>query len=211
MTAELLSVNSGQARPIQLGRETVSTGIFKLPITGRVRIGKLGVSGDEQLDRRYHGGPDKAVNLYPSEHYAYWAKLLKTELGPGAFGENLTTVGLTEESIAIGDVLRIGEALLQITQPRQPCGKLAARHEEPKLVKMVYETGKTGFYLRCLEAGSVAANDTIEIEDRDPVGISVLEALRIMDDRTNRAGAERLMQVAALSEAWREELSQRPV
>ncbi|MCA9245863.1 MAG: MOSC domain-containing protein [Planctomycetales bacterium] len=209
MAAMLKSVNVGITQTIELGRQTVPTGIFKRPAPEAIHAGRLGLTGDVQLDRRHHGGPDKAVNVYPSEHYSYWSERLAGDLGPGSFGENFTTTGLFEEEVAIGDILKIGAALFQVTQPRQPCGKLAARHREPNLVRMVYESGRTGFYLRCLQPGKVQQGDAISTTERPADCITVLEALRIMERRDDAAAIERLLAIEALSEAWREEISQR--
>lgn len=208
MSAELVSLNLGTAQPLELGGRTVLSGIFKAPVGGPRWLGTEGLAGDEQADRRYHGGPDKAVNIYPGEHYAHWSSVLGGPLTPGAFGENFTTRGLVESEVAIGDVLRVGRSVLvQITQPRQPCGKLAARHGMTILPKLVEETGRTGFYVRCLEPGDVESGDKIMFEERPSVRVTVREANDIMRCRkVDREGVERLLAVEALSAAWRETL-----
>lgn len=209
MDARVLSVNVGAARLLELGGKRVPSGIFKTPVVCRLRVTEHGFLGDEQADRRNHGGPDKAVNVYPSEHLPYWSERLDVVLGPGAFGENLTTAGLSETGVSIGDVFRIGSARLQVSQPRQPCAKLSAKHGEPQVHHWVEETGRTGFYLRVLEPGEIGAGDAIQLESRDPAVISVLAAYRTMQTFDDPAAIERLLAVPALSTAWRERLQRR--
>jgi len=205
----VLSVNVSLARPLDLGKRTVPSGIFKQPVAERVRLTEHGFEGDVQADRAAHGGPDKAVNVYPSEHYPYWSEQLAHEMQAGAFGENLTIGRLLEADAAIGDVLGIGSAVTQITQPRQPCVKLAAKHREPRLVRWVAQSGRTGFYLRVIEPGEVEAGDEIRLLERPQPAITVAEANQILLAKDDRAGAERLLTVPALSAAWREDMLQR--
>ncbi len=204
---QVISVNIGSPQPIVLPWETVLSGIFKQPVDRPVRFGRTGLTGDATVDLRNHGGRDKAVNVYPSEHFAYWHETTGLQMSAGAFGENLTTVGLDETTIWIGDRWRIGAVLAQVTQPRQPCQKLSARHRRPELVKEVYQSGKTGFYLRCLEPGPVCVGDTWHLEDRVESSVTVLEALRIRDGERDQAAVERLLTVEGLSEAWQAELT----
>jgi MOSC domain-containing protein YiiM len=147
--------------------EPWESGIFKAPVTGPVRLGRLGLDGDGQADRVNHGGPDKAVNVYSADHHAAWrAELGRSEIGPGAFGENFTIRGATEAEVCLGDVFRVGEALVQITQPRQPCWKLARRWRLPDFAARVEASGRTGWYLRVLAEGVVSAGDRLLLEDR---------------------------------------------
>jgi MOSC domain-containing protein YiiM len=207
MSAQLVSVNVATAQPLDYGSRTVFSGIFKAAVAGPVKLARLGLAGDEQADHRYHGGPDKAVNVYPSEHYAHWTGILGKPCLPGAFGENFTTTGLLEDEVAIGDVFRVGSALVQVTQPRQPCRKLAAKHRQPQLVLWVEESGRTGFYLRSIEAGEVQAGDRFERVERPAELVTISEANRILrHHKHDRKMLKRLHKVEALSKAWRDDL-----
>jgi len=205
----LESLNIGQLASLTMRGKPVPSGIFKLPISGSVEVTELGLVGDVQADRRYHGGIDKAINVYPVEHYAYWQETLGRNWTAGAFGENFTTRGLLETEVAIGDRFQLGEVVVEVTQARQPCVKLAARHELPRLVKLVEESGRTGFYLRCLQLGKLSAGLEIIRLSRPTPLIPVATAYEILRDRDDLAGAEELLSVPALSAAWREELSER--
>ena len=150
------------------GRE-FPTGIFKEPVSGRVRVGRLSVKGDVQADLTVHGGRDKAVYLYPAEHYDYWRTALGGGgLSPGFFGENFTAEGLVEDRVRIGDVLRAGNAVLQITKPRSPCFKLGSKAGSTHFVRTFLESGRLGYYLRVLEEGETGAGDAIERLASDP-------------------------------------------
>jgi MOSC domain-containing protein YiiM len=159
----LLAVNVSKPRPITYRGKSVLTGIFKTPVAGRVMVRRLNVDGDQQADLRIHGGPDQAVYAYAFEHYAYWATVLgRDDFTFGQFGENFTTQGLLEEQTRTGDVLRVGQALLQVTTPRVPCVKLMAKMDDFRFAKPFLASGRTGFYLRVLEEGEVGAGDFIE-------------------------------------------------
>lgn len=160
---KVLSVQVGRPREVEWRGEAVNTGIFKLPVHGPVIVRYLDLDGDEQADLTVHGGRDKAVYVYPSEHYPLWRKELpELEFPYGAFGENLTVDGLLEEDVRIGDVLRIGSAEFVVTQPRQPCYKLAVRFDRADMLRRLVRTGRSGFYLRVLKEGVLAAGDAIE-------------------------------------------------
>ncbi|MCE9533674.1 MAG: MOSC domain-containing protein [Planctomycetes bacterium] len=159
---KLLSVNISAPKPAEWDARTVITGIFKEPVNGRVRVTPLTLEGDAQVDRRYHGGPNKAVYAYPFEHYAKWQEFLNTELSPGQFGENLTVTGMLEENVCLGDVYQVGSAVLEVTQPRVPCFKLAMKMRMPSFPKWFLKSGRLGFYLRVLQEGEIGADDTIE-------------------------------------------------
>ncbi len=206
--AVVRSVNVGSVGSLTAGRRTVPTAIFKRPVTGPLRLGTRGLLGDEQADLRHHGGPDKAVNVYPLAHLAYWSERLDLPLSPGAFGENLTVAGLDEQSVQIGDVYRIGSARVQVTQARQPCFKLSAKLGQPQLVRWVEESGKTGFYLRCLEEGDLAAGDAITLEQRPADSLSVADAYAALRDGQDQQLLKRLLAIAALSDAWRSAVQQ---
>ena len=176
---KVLSVNISGPKPLTYRGQTVMTGIFKTPVAGRVRIRKLGLEDDVQVDRRVHGGPDKAVYMYPHEHYAHWEKLLsRKDFAFGQFGENLTTSGLLEDDVRVGDTLRVGSTLLQVTQPRQPCSKLMTKMNNFHFAEPFLESGRTGFYLRVLEEGEVGAGDVIERVATDPATPTIREVVQ---------------------------------
>lgn len=171
---KLISVNVGLPRELEWRGRHVRTSIWKSPREGRVRVGKLNVDGDGQSDLSVHGGPQKAVYAYPSEHYEFWrAELPDAELEWGAFGENLTTEGLLEPEVMMGDWIRIGSAEFEVTQPRMPCFKLGIRFGRDDMVKRFLHSGRSGFYLAVVREGDVAAGDGIEFTARDPRGLSV--------------------------------------
>jgi len=186
------------------------TAFYKQPVEGKVFLGETNLDGDQQADLRHHGGPEKAVCVYPIEHYPYWDEELGLTLGPAAFGENFTIEGLTEQEAHIGDVFEVGDATVQITQPRSPCWKLARRWRIKELATLFEETGYTGWYLRVLETGHVAPGQVIELVDRPNPDWSVSRATevryRMPDDRTLAA---ELAAVDELGTSWTETLRQR--
>lgn len=180
MPASIVSVNVGLPREVEWQGERVLTGIWKEPVVGPVRVGRLNLEGDGQGDLAVHGGAGKAVYAYPSEHYELWrAELDMPDLGWGSFGENLTTVGLTEATVRIGDRLRIGTAELQVTRPRLPCFKLHIRFGRSDVVRRFLTTGRTGFYLSVLLEGHVAAGDAIEFVASSERGPTVAEVVAL--------------------------------
>ena len=186
------------------GRELI-TGICKRPVDGPLALTREGFAGDGVADRKNHGGSDKAVCLYSLDHYPHWAAALGTTLPDAAFGENLSVTGMLEDDVCIGDRFKIGTAELEVSQPRQPCGTLAARYGRPDLVKLVVDSGRTGFYCRVITEGIVKAGDAITLALRDPGGVSVAFANRILHhDRQNAAGIERVLSVPALSVSWQQ-------
>jgi MOSC domain-containing protein YiiM len=171
-----VSVNVGLPREVEWRGRRVRTGIWKEPVAGPVRVGRLNLEGDGQADSLVHGGAAKAVYVYPAEHYELWrAELDMPDLGWGGFGENLTTIGLSEEIMRIGDRLRIGTAAFQVTRPRLPCYKLAIRIDRPGIERRFLQTGRTGFYLSVVLEGHVAAGDAIEFEASSEKGPTVAE------------------------------------
>src|SRR5712691_12704663 len=155
---KLLSVNVGLPREVLWNGKLVRTSIFKTPVKGRVQVATLNIKGDQQSDLSVHGGADKAVYAYPSEHYSYWRKALPdVDLSWGAFGENFTTEGLLEDQVRIGDRFRVGSAEFMVTQPRMPCFKLGIRFNRMEMVKDFLESKRSGFYFAVLREGDVAA------------------------------------------------------
>lgn len=170
---KVLSVNAGSVGDLFVPQSDrmrrVATGIHKQPVSGSVQVGRMGLAGDEQADLTVHGGLNKAVYAYPSEHYAFWAAqrlaALKREepLPPGSMGENLTLQGLLESELWIGDRLRIGTVLMQVTEPRQPCFKFNAKMGFAHAAKMMLQAGNSGFYLRVIEPGELQAGDDVTL------------------------------------------------
>ncbi|HEY3662355.1 MAG TPA: MOSC domain-containing protein [Chthoniobacterales bacterium] len=203
---KLISVNVGLPREVSWHDRVVQTSIWKNPVQGRVHVAKLNLDGDRQSDLSVHGGVDKAVYVYPSEHYPFWKGQLPGEdLGWGAFGENLTTEGLLEDQVQIGDRLRIGTAEFVVTQPRMPCYKLGIRFGRPDLVKRFLQSRKTGFYLAVEREGDLAAGDAIEFIERSDGGLTILDVTNLYaagspsQDQLRRAA-----DLPALPESWRE-------
>ena len=173
---KVVSLNVAVPRTVVWKGHEVRTGIFKEPIEGPVMMRRLNLDGDRQADLTVHGGSDKAVYAYPSEHYPVWKDELPGMVLPwGMFGENLTTEGLSEQEIHIGDKFRIGEAIVTVTQPRTPCYKLALKFQRDDMLKRMLTNGRSGFYFSVVEQGVVQAGDAIERIHEDPEGISVAE------------------------------------
>ena len=209
---KLISLNVSQPKPVAVGgNQTVMTGIFKEPVRGRVMLRTLNLDGDGQADLTVHGGADKAVYVYPIEHYDYWQGTLKRDKFPfGQFGENFTVEGMTEDTVHIGDVYRVGGAVVQVTQPRLPCYKLALKMEMPTFPSFFLSSGRPGFYLRVLQEGEVGAGDEIELVQADPAQLSVREILHLaFFDKDNAELIKKAASVPALSAEWREMFDER--
>lgn len=183
---ELAAVNVGTPTVLAETRdEKVWSGIRKQPVAPStvLWLSAINLSGDGQADLSVHGGPDKAVYAYPSEHLAPWSAELETDLGPAAFGENLSTVGVLEREVRIGDVWSWGSATLQVCQPRWPCFKLALHRGRADIQARLRSSARTGWYLRVLEPGEVTATGPIDVARQDPAGVSVYDAHVAMSDR----------------------------
>jgi MOSC domain-containing protein YiiM len=203
---KLLSVNVSAPREASWGGKTVTTGIFKRPVPGRVLVRTLNLEGDRQADLRVHGGPDKAVYGYPSEHYSFWRRELpEMELPWGMFGENLTTVGLLENEVNIGDRFRIGSVGLIVTQPRMPCYKLGVRFGRADIVERFLRSRRTGFYFAVEHEGEIGAGDSITRVARDKHDITVAEITRLyVEDKAELPMLRRTLELDALPDDWRE-------
>ncbi|MBW4627031.1 MAG: MOSC domain-containing protein [Brasilonema octagenarum HA4186-MV1] len=203
---KLISVNVGLPQEVTWKGKTVSTGIFKEPVSERVRVRSLNLDGDRQADLTVHGGLDKAVYVYPFEHYDYWrSELPDTELTLGIFGENFTVTGLREEELNIGDRFKIGSVELMVTQPRLPCYKLAIRFGRSDMVKRFLASRRTGFYFRVLQEGEVGAGDTLELVSRDTNNITVADITQLyVREPNNPELLHRVTQLKALPESWRD-------
>jgi len=176
---KVISVNVGRPREFTVRGEIIITSIFKDPVKGRVRVRALNLEGDEQSDLTVHGGVRKAVYAYPSEHYARWREELPdAELEWGAFGENLTLEGLVESTTCIGDRLRIGTAEFVVTQPRQPCYKLAYKFGRQDMIKRFEKSGRSGFYLSVATEGDIGAGDIVERISREAGAPTVADVLK---------------------------------
>jgi len=208
--SRVLSVNVGMPRKLVAPGATVLTSIFKSPVEGRVAVRRYNLAGDQQSDLTVHGGPYKAVYSYSHEHYDYWSEQLSEgDLPYGAFGENLTTEGLTEDAVYIGDQFRVGTAVLQVTQPRMPCYKLGIRFGRADMVKRFWLSGRSGIYFSIVEEGDVAAGDVIERLLEGPERVSVSDVVRLYrGDETNAELLERALR-APLFGGWKEGLWER--
>ena len=177
----LLTISVSPVKEVIYQGKIVATGILKEPVSGRVMVRRLNIDGDDQADRKVHGGLDMAVYAYSVEHYAFWEGELGRKGFPhGQFGENLTVSGMDEETVQVGDIFRIGEALLQVTQPRIPCYKLAIRMEQGlDFPGRFQQTGRMGFYFRVLEEGEVGAGDPIESLERDESSATIAQFIRV--------------------------------
>jgi MOSC domain-containing protein YiiM len=192
MTGRLLSVNVGRPQQVSVrkGRPIMSA-IGKAPVEGRVRVQGVNLDGDDQADRRVHGGPDKAVYAYAHEDALWWAARLSREVPPGMFGENLTTEGIDVSGAVIGERWRIGGTVeLEVCQPRLPCFKLGLRFEDPQMVKLFAQAGRPGAYLRILAEGEIQAGDEVDITERPSHGVTVAQVARaIMLDESGLTAA----------------------
>jgi MOSC domain-containing protein YiiM len=208
--SRVLSVNVGTPKQVAMGKSTVLTSIFKSPVQGRVAVVRHNIAGDRQSDLTVHGGPYKAVYCYPSEHYPYWKEQLpEMEFSEGMFGENLTTEGITEDSVSIGDRFRVGSALLQVTQPRMPCFKLGIRFARADMVKRFWQSGRSGIYFSVVEEGEVAAGDPIERIGKGPEEVSVADVVRLYrGDENSVEMLERALRTP-LAGSWKQELRER--
>lgn len=211
MSIEIVSLNVGKPQLLSYKSEQIITGILKNKVEAlTLELSETGFQGDGQADLVHHGGPDKAICVYPYEHYPFWEKELQYPLEFGAFGENLTVSGLTEDQVCIGDIYSIGNVLLQVSQPRQPCHKLAKRHNRPDLVLLVRNAGFTGFYFRVLETGTFERRLPLTLLQRHPAGLTIAEANRIYyDDKHNVDDNRKLLAVRELSDSWRSALELR--
>jgi MOSC domain-containing protein YiiM len=202
---KVLSVNVGLPREVSWQGKTVRTGIFKEPVAGPVALRKLNLDGDQQADLTVHGGPDKAVYAYPSEHYAYWREQFpEINLPWGMFGENLTIEGLAEEQVSIGQRFRIGTTELMVTEPRLPCYKLGLRFGRNDIIKRFLASRRTGFYFRVVGEGMLSAGDTIEPIEQVPSEISVADITALYAfEKNNLTKLRRALETDALPESWK--------
>jgi MOSC domain-containing protein YiiM len=208
---KIISLNVGKPQLVIVNDQPVSTSIFKEPIADRVMLRTLNLDGDRQADLSVHGGPDKAVYVYPSEHYPFWKhELPEMELPWGMFGENLTTTGLFETETHIGDRFRVGSAEVKVTQPRMPCYKLAIRFERNDIIKRFLVSERTGFYLSVLKEGEVGAGDEFELLERNTSDVRVVDVVRLYSsDKRDLDLLRRAIASESLPNSWREHFRER--
>lgn len=208
---KVVSINVGLPRTVSWQGVPFRTGIYKAPVEGEVSVGFKNLDGDGQADVSVHGGRDKAVYAYPSEHYLYWRDQFPEVMMPwGMFGENLTTTGLTEETVRIGDLFRVGSAELVVTQPRMPCSKLGMRFRNKTIIKRFLESRRSGWYCSVAREGRLASKDEIQLVGREPESLSVKEVLELYGDReANTEVLKKVIQIKGLSKAWRDHFRRR--
>ena len=208
---KLVALSVGQPREVEWQGDTVVTSIFKDRVSGARRAAGVNIDGDRQSDLSVHGGQYKAVYAYPSEHYPVWRReLSEDDLSFGGFGENLTTEGLTERDVCIGDRFRIGTAEFTVTQPRQPCFKLGIRRNRLDIIRLFHKSGRTGFYFSIVREGDVQEGDAIEVVARDEQRLSIAAMFQLMySDKPDVDLLEVAAAHPALSPSWRDDFSER--
>ncbi len=208
---ELLFVNVSPPTEITHGSGTVSTGIFKEPVAGRIMLRALNLDGDGQADLANHGGIHRAAYAYSIENYDHWRReLSRADLAFGQFGENFTVEGMAEDDVRIGDDFRVGGALVEVSQPRPPCFKLGIKMGMARFPKLFLASGRVGFYLRVLGEGEVGAGDVFERVESDPERMTVRDMSRLLFfDPKNLEGAKRALRIRALSPGWRDSFEER--
>jgi MOSC domain-containing protein YiiM len=208
---KLISLNVARPRLTLYNGNTINTGIFKEPVSGPVPLRKLNLDGDQQADLAVHGGPNKAVYTYPSEHYTFWREELPgTNLPWGMFGENFTTEGVFERDLHVGDRLQIGSSTIVVRQPRVPCYKLAAKFKRNDILARFLRSGRSGTYFSVEREGVVTAGDSFEILSQEPLAITIAEMNRLFaDDRYNRELLDKAIATPALPEDWRDYFEKR--
>jgi MOSC domain-containing protein YiiM len=203
---ELVSVSVGLPRLLSWGGAAFKTGIFKSPVEGRIQLRTTNLDGDRQADLTVHGGPEKAVYAYPSEHYPAWnAELPDPNRTWGAFGENFTTIGLLETAVSIGDRYRIGSAVVRVTTPRLPCYKLAAKFQRDDMIVRFMQSGRCGIYFSVVQEGEVGAGDKFELLGREDPTLTVAEVNQLYTWKSpDPVTLERSLHVTALPDSWRD-------
>jgi MOSC domain-containing protein YiiM len=201
---EVQSLAVGKPQNALFGKKKVATAIHKYPVNGSVYLAKTNFEGDEQADKKNHGGPDKAVCAYSYDRYTFWEDIYGHELENNQFGENLSIKALTEENINVGDIFSFGEAVLQVSQPRIPCFKLGIRTGKPDLVQRFQETGYTGFYFRVLQPGFVSHRDALVFKDREKDSKSIMELNKLFFSKLETTDKlEELLDLPSLSEGYK--------
>ncbi len=207
---KIISLNTGKPQTIEWNGKQEQTGIFKYPVPGSVFLGAEDVKNDAVIDRKHHGGLDKACYLYSADHYTWWQEYYPDlEMPFGMFGENLTIEGLQEQDIYIGDIFHAGEATIQVTQPRQPCYKLGIRFGNPKVVKQFVKSGFPGVYVRILKTGFVKPGDKLVcVEKKNSVSVQKVFEL-LYTSEFQKEALERTLSIPFLAESCRKDLMKR--
>jgi len=202
---KILSVQVGRPRPVVFGGHPARTGIYKNRVEGPVHVGTLNLEGDEQADLTVHGGVNKAVYAYPSEHYPYWRQRYpSSELEGGAFGENLTTEGLLETDAGIGDTLQIGTAEFVVVQPRLPCYKLAGKFGDKNILQMFTDSGRSGIYFAVTQEGHIQAGDEVRWLHRGENPFTITDAMKLYNGEELPAELlDRALRLKVLPDSWR--------
>lgn len=208
---KVLSVNIGKKKTVEWRGKQVTTGIFKRPVNTAIWLGKTDVVKDHVIDRKYHGGIDKACYIYSADHYSYWRKKFpEVDLHPGFFGENITVEGLNESQIQIGDIFYLGDARVQVSQPRQPCFKLGIRFDTQKIIKSFISAPFPGIYVRVIEEGAVKAGDQMHLSERLHDSIGLLEVWHLLyDTEPNKELLEFAVDFQHLADSCKKDLRKR--
>jgi MOSC domain-containing protein YiiM len=205
MLVTINEVRVGNVAP--LGEKGARSAINKNKVSHTVLLGKNGLDNDHQADRKYHGGFDKAVHHYPADHYQYWQEVLDGEhssITTGLFGENITTLGLTEHNVYIGDIYKVGSALVQVSQARQPCWKLNERFQQDNMALQVQTSLRTGWYYRVLEIGYVKAGDSLILIDRIEEQWPLIRLLRVLfETPLDYEELDAMTKIATLTDSWK--------
>ena len=201
MGASLSSVNVGRAQTVPGGRRYVRSAIWKTPVEGRVAVRGVNLDGDEQADRRVHGGPEKAVYAYGADEIRLWERELGRDLGPSPFGENLTVDGLDVSGAPVGDRWAVGTTVLEVVQPRLPCFKLGVKFGDPKFLKQFARAGRPGAYLRIVEEGELGIGDAVEVVRRADHDVSVRFMMHALLVDQSMLGE--LLEIPGLIDEWR--------
>lgn len=210
MSIDVVSINIGKPITFNIGNKPFVTGIFKTPIKSPVYLSQTYFEGDGQADLVHHGGIDKAVCVYPYEHYLHWGKVLHKQLDLGAFGENVTVKGMIETDVHIGDVFQLDEAIVQITQPREPCYKIAKRYNLKQFPMLIQETGYSGYYLKVIKEGYVNEQPIMKLLEKHSSSVTVDEVNNVLyHDNENSNTIEKILAVDALASSLREKLTKR--
>ncbi|MED1103228.1 MOSC domain-containing protein [Bacillus paramycoides] len=208
-TFQIKSINIGKIEQLPYGKTLISTAIRKYPVQGDIFLTKNGLLGDEQAYKD-HGGLDKALCVYSYDHYAYWSKIIPSMIDDSLFGENITLYGLTEETVHVGDIFSFGEAIIQISEPRNPCYKLAKKYNVPTLPLEMQQTGFTGFLCRVLQEGKVSTSDCLQLIKSHPKRVSIVQINRIkFHDKDDIKTIKNIIELDALSNSLRELLLKR--
>jgi MOSC domain-containing protein YiiM len=205
----VVSLNVGKPREIKWRGRVVTTGIFKDPVTDVRAVRRFNIDGDGQADLTVHGGKDKAIYAYPIEHYDFWRnEWARADYPWGLFGENLSTNGLLEDTVCIGDEFRVGTARLVVTQPRMPCYKLGIRFGDPEIIERFLKSRRPGIYFGIVDEGQIGPGDSIELVSTDPRRLSVVEVLDlILDSSPSEDRLRRALSVPSLADDWRKEFT----